>query len=159
MKRLILIVLYLLIIISVKAQTPKNDPTDIDKIEIKEPSDSVKLKNRDSLSNLDRLLVSEEKYEIEPQFPGGVEAFYNYLLHNIHYPQDAIKNNVQGKVFVSFVIEKNGSLTNIKIIRGLSDDIDREAIRVISNSPKWNPGIQNGRAVRVQYTMPIDFHF
>jgi TonB family protein len=158
-KRPLLIILCLLAAILAKAQTHKSDLTDIDKIEIKEPGDSAKLKNNDSLSKLDRLLVTEEKVDIEPQFPGGIEAFYNYLSHNIHYPKDAIKNLVQGKVILSFVIERNGSITDIKIIRGLSDDINSEAIRIISNSPKWNPGIQNGRAVRVQYRMPIDFHF
>jgi TonB family protein len=95
--------------------------------------------------------------EVEPSFPGGVGNFFKYLQENIKYPADAEKNRVQGKVFVGFVVEKDGSLTDVKVLRSVSPDIDAEAIRVINNSPKWEPGIQNGRTVRTQSTMSINF--
>ena len=69
----------------------------------------------------------------------------------------ARENNISGRVFISFVVEKNGQLTDIKVLRGLGYGTDEEAVRVLKKSPKWKPGIQNGRAVRVQYTIPIAF--
>ena len=95
--------------------------------------------------------------EMEPSFPGGIDEFYGYLQANIKYPPDAKKNRLQGTVFVSFVVEKDGSLTNSAILKGVSPDIDAEALRVINNSPKWKAGIQNGRPVRVQYSIPLNF--
>ncbi|HZX57408.1 MAG TPA: energy transducer TonB [Mucilaginibacter sp.] len=95
--------------------------------------------------------------EHEPEFPGGIEKLYRYLGRNLRYPAAAKENNVQGKVFVTFVVEKDGSLTGIKISKSLSPETDAEAIRLMKASPKWNPGIQNGRPVRVLYTIPVDF--
>jgi len=95
--------------------------------------------------------------EQEPGFPGGIQAFGHYLQANIHYPADSRKKRVQGRVIISFVVEKDGSLSNIRIARGVADDIDREALRVIQASPRWTPGIQNGKLVRVAYSVPIAF--
>lgn len=95
--------------------------------------------------------------EQEPTPRGGIAAFYQYLMQSIQYPENAKRNNIQGKVFLTFVIEKDGSLSDIKVLRGVSADIDAEAIRVLKNCPKWNPGIQSGRPVRVQYQVPIGF--
>ncbi|PWS32084.1 M56 family metallopeptidase [Pedobacter paludis] len=98
--------------------------------------------------------VSIEK---QPEFPGGIKKFYEYLGKAIKYPELAIENNVQGKVFLSFNVEKNGDLTDIKITRGLGSGTDEEAIRVLTESPKWYPGIQNGQAVRVKYNINVNF--
>lgn len=95
--------------------------------------------------------------EQEPTPQGGIQGFYEYLARSIQYPEDAKRKNIQGKVFLTFVIEKDGSLTDIKILRGVSPDIDAEAIRVLRNAPKWNPGMQGGRPVRVQYQVPLSF--
>lgn len=95
--------------------------------------------------------------EHSAQFPGGIKKFYEYLANNIKYPADARKNNVQGKVFLTFVVEKDGSLSDIKVMRGIGSGCDEEALRVIKASPKWVPGTQNGRTVRQQYTAPIGF--
>lgn len=95
--------------------------------------------------------------EQAPAFPGGFEAFYNYLGQNIRYPADARAKQEQGRVIVTMTVEKDGSLTDVKVVRGVSASLDQEAIRVISASPRWSPGIQNGRPVRVQYTIPISF--
>jgi protein TonB len=92
-----------------------------------------------------------------PEFPGGLDAFIKYLSRNIKYPAVARENNTQGKVFVSFVCEKDGSLTDVKVARGIGDGCDEEAVRVIKASPHWKPGIQNGRPVRVAYSVPINF--
>ncbi|HEY2582252.1 MAG TPA: TonB family protein [Mucilaginibacter sp.] len=92
-----------------------------------------------------------------PEFPGGIEKFYAYLSKSIRYPAVARENGTQGRVIVSFVCEKDGSLTDIKVARGIGDGCDEEAVRVLRASPKWKPGIQNGRAVRVAYSVPISF--
>jgi protein TonB len=101
-----------------------------------------------------RIFTAVEK---EPGFPGGLTAFGKYLEKNIRYPAVARENNTQGKVIVSFVCERDGSLTDVKVARGIGDGCDEEAVRVIKNSPKWTPGIQNGRPVRVSYSVPISF--
>jgi protein TonB len=97
--------------------------------------------------------------EVLPQFPGGIEAFYKFLSKTLQYPPMARENNVQGRVTVNFVVEKDGSLTDIKVVRGVPGgaDLDQEAIRVLKRSPKWTPGVQNGRSVRVSYTVPVMF--
>jgi len=92
-----------------------------------------------------------------PEFPGGVDAFMKYLAQSIRYPQTAREQKVQGRVIISFIVEKDGSLSDIHAARGVSTEIDAEAIRVISASPSWKPGIQNGHPVRVAYSVPISF--
>jgi len=95
--------------------------------------------------------------EIQPTFPGGEEGFGRFLQTNIRYPEAARKNNVQGRVFIQFTIEKDGSLSNMRTLRDPGAGLGDEAVRVLSASPKWLPGIQNGMAVRVQYTVPVNF--
>ena len=95
--------------------------------------------------------------EQEPTFHGGINAFYKFLAKNIKYPESMRKNHISGKVIVQFIVEKDGSLSGIKVLRGPCDDAGTEAARVLALSPPWDPGIQNGRKVRVQYTVPIAF--
>ncbi|WP_431293090.1 TonB family protein [Pedobacter sp. P26] len=111
---------------------------------------NIKAENTDKIYDF----VSIEK---QPEFPGGITKFYNYLGGRIKYPKEAQDNNVQGRVFLSFVVEKDGSLTDVQITRGLGSGTDEEAMRVIKESPKWNPGIQNGLAVRVKYNINVNF--
>jgi|SRR5215217_6582298 len=92
-----------------------------------------------------------------PSFPGGIAEFSKYLMTSIRYPADDRKNNIQGKVFVSFVVEADGSLSDVAAMRGPSETLKEEGVRVIKASPKWKPGSQNGKPVRVQYTVPINF--
>lgn len=92
-----------------------------------------------------------------PSFPGGDSQRLKFLSKNIRYPQQALENEVQGTVFVSFVVKKDGSLTDIKTLRGIGGGCDEEAIRVIKKMPRWNPGYQNGKKVSVLFNMKIDF--
>ncbi|WP_413670897.1 TonB family protein [Mucilaginibacter sp. Mucisp86] len=92
-----------------------------------------------------------------PEFKGGIEAFGKFLMTNIRYPKAAHDNNVQGRVIITFVVEKDGSLSNMKVVRGIGSGCDEEAVRVLSISPAWKPGIQNGKPVKVQYSVPISF--
>jgi TonB family protein len=95
--------------------------------------------------------------EVSPVFPGGDKGFIHYLSQNIRYPQLAREKNVQGRVYVQFIVERDGSLSDIKALRDPGEGLGAEAIRVISDSPKWKPGLQNNVAVRVQYTVPVNF--
>lgn len=90
--------------------------------------------------------------EVKPDFPGGIEKFYKYISKNYQVPEE---EGLKGKVFVSFVVEKDGSLTDIKVIRDIGYGTGKEAIRVLKTCPKWNPGEQNGKKVRVLYSLPI----
>lgn len=96
--------------------------------------------------------------EQQPEFPGGIKAFAKYLQTNIKYPAEDVKNKASGKVFVQFIVERDGSLNNIQVLRGISETMNAEAVRVLKRSPKWSPGKQNGNTVRVQYTVPIAFN-
>jgi TonB family protein len=95
--------------------------------------------------------------EHEPEFPGGLGELYNFIKKNFHYPVLAKQNGIQGKVTVSFIVERDGSLTDVKIIKGIGDGCDEEAVRIIKLSPPWKPGYQNGKPVRVSFSIPITF--
>lgn len=90
-----------------------------------------------------------------PDFPGGMSKFYTYVSKNYVYPAAAREQGVSGRLILSFVVEKDGSLTDIKVLRDLGMGTGEEAVRMLRKAPKWKPGIQNGRPVRVQYTLPI----
>ena len=92
-----------------------------------------------------------------PQFPGGAAALMQYLSKNIRYPEEAHKNNIQGRVIVNFIVETDGSITEAKVTRSIHPLLDAEALRVINAMPKWNPGMQGGKPVRVKYTVPVTF--
>ena len=92
-----------------------------------------------------------------PSFPGGQTSLFTYISQNIKYPVVAEENGVQGRVICTFVVEHDGSITNVKVIRGVDPSLDWEAIRLIKNMPKWIPGKKGGKAVRVKYTIPITF--
>jgi TonB family protein len=96
-------------------------------------------------------------FDVAPSFPGGDAEFGKYLSRNIRYPVRARQDNVQGRVVLTFMVEKDGTISNIRILRGLGGGCDEESIRVLSLSPKWKPGLNNGKPVRVQYSMPINF--
>ena len=95
--------------------------------------------------------------EVDPQFEGGLEALYKYLAENIKYPEQAKSDGIQGRVFVRFVIEADGSVTNAQVLRGIGGGCDEEALRVVEAMPKWTPGMQQGKPVRVQFNLPITF--
>ena len=92
-----------------------------------------------------------------PEFPGGEEAIREFVAKNIQYPQKAIDAGAYGRVFVGFVIEPDGSVSNVTLLRGIGFGCDEEAMRVVKMMPKWQPGMQNGEAVRVSYMIPINF--
>ena len=104
--------------------------------------------------------VTEEIFvvvEEQPDFPGGQAAMMKFLSDNIRYPVIAQENGIQGRVICSFVVERDGSITDVQVVRGVDPSLDREAIRVIQQMPRWKPGKQRGSAVRVRFTLPVVF--
>ena len=110
-----------------------------------------------------KTIVSQSKQNVYdaveqmPEFPGGMPAMMEFLQTNIKYPKDAIKQNVGGRVMVMFVVEPDGSLSNVRVARKVFPSLDAEAVRVVKAMPKWKPGKEKGRAVRVNFTLPVVF--
>ena len=95
--------------------------------------------------------------EDEPEFPGGTKALMEFISKNLRYPAFAAENGIQGRVTLSFVVEKDGSVTDIQEMRSPSEDLTKEAKRVVQSMPKWKPGKQRGKPVRVKYVLPVTF--
>ena len=121
-----------------------------------------------SSAKIFRMVASEEEIveeeeevfttiEDDPEFPGGLEAMMKFLADNIVYPQEAKDNKIEGRVFVSFVVEKDGSISNIRILRDIGSGCGAEVVRVVKLMPKWKPGMQKGKPVRVQFNLPVNF--
>jgi protein TonB len=105
----------------------------------------------------DNTLYTTGSVEVYPEFPGGMEGWAKFLRNNLRYPYMAQESEIQGKVYISFVVEKDGSITDVKVVKGIGGGCDEEAVRVIKKSPKWKAGLQNDQAVRVRYQMPIHY--
>ena len=148
----------------VKPPPPPPPPPEI--IEIVE--DEVEIENEVEIEETDT--DEDEIVEIEeddeeffmvvenmPEFPGGDLALMKFIQKNVRYPAIAKEYNITGKVYVSFIVDKQGSVTNVKIVRGVDKNLDAEALRVVSLLPKYKPGKQRGKAVRVMFTIPINF--
>jgi periplasmic protein TonB len=118
---------------------------------------SAKAQKSDTLKGAaaDTLIFST--VEQPPQFHGGLKKFYRFLVETVRYPAVARENNTQGEVVISMIVEKDGSLSHLKVTHSVSKELDREALRVMNLSPKWDPGMQNGHIVRVYYDVPITF--
>lgn len=95
--------------------------------------------------------------EMMPQYPGGLAAMLKYIRENIKYPEQAMKERIQGRVTVSFIIEKDGSISDVKAVRSVHPLLDKEAVRMVKSMPKWSPGKNNGKPVRVRFNLPVMF--
>jgi protein TonB len=157
MKPILITICALVICATTKAQQPapkNNDPND-------DPGQKVMTAPNEATPHKPLLLSDTSKVfalvENPPMPQGGMQGFYTYLAKNIRYPATAWENRTQGKVFLSFIVERDGSLSDIRVLRGVSPDLDAEAVRVLKNCPKWAPGTQDGIAFNVAFTMPISF--
>ena len=140
-----------------------NTKTAIGALDVKGNDDA----NGEVLKLKEAVVQPEPKPEVEnkvfdvveqmPSFPGGNDALMKYLSDNVKYPVVAQENGVQGRVVVSFVVEKDGSITDVKVVRSVDPSLDKEAQRVVKSMPRWIPGKQNGSAVRVKYNVPVSF--
>ncbi len=95
--------------------------------------------------------------DIFPEFPGGMAAWAKFIQRNLRYPGSAQDNEIQGKVYINFVVEKDGSITDVTVVKGIGYGCDEEAVRVLKKSPRWKAGVQNNQPVRVRYNMPIGY--
>lgn len=95
--------------------------------------------------------------ENAPEFPGGEDSLYAYIARNIVYPEAAKKEKIEGRVFVTFIVEKDGQVSSVKLLRDIGGGCGEEAIRVLKSMPKWKPGTQRGKPVRVQFNLPVSF--
>jgi len=133
MKNALLIIIFSICAIALQAQTTDSTQTESDGI---------------SVFNL---------VEKQPEFPGGEQALLDYIGSNVHYPKKARKKNIQGTVYISFIVEKDGKVSTVRVLRGIGGGCDEEAVRVVSSMPAWKPGYQRGKPVRVQFNLPIRF--
>ena len=118
---------------------------------------SVNVKAKEPAEEIDTDNDAFNVVEQMPQFPGGAVEMMKFLNENVKYPEAAEKAGTQGRVIVQFIVEADGSITNVKVVKKVSDEIDAEAVRVINAMPKWKPGMQKGQPVRVKYTIPVTF--
>ena len=95
--------------------------------------------------------------EVMPQYPGGQIAMLKYIMENIKYPKQIMEEGIQGRVTVSFIVEKDGRVSNVRLLRSVQPLLDKEAVRVVKSMPKWTPGKQNGKPVRVRFNLPVMF--
>lgn len=107
-----------------------------------------------TLEKSDPVFISVEQM---PEFPGGEEALMNYIAKNIKYTVSAREKNIEGSVYVFFIVDKSGEVTKVRLLKGFNKECDEEAVRVVKSLPKFKPGMQNGEPVNVQYTLPIRF--
>ncbi|MBR7022227.1 MAG: TonB family protein [Bacteroidales bacterium] len=160
-----------------KQEEPKPQPVEVPKqttqLEIVE--DDVEVEDIEINAEVDQAEVIEEYVPVEvveedvveqeifqiveemPAYPGGDQKLMEFIAKGIKYPQIARETGIQGRVFVGFVVEPDGSVSNVKVLRGIGGGCDEEAMRVVKSMPKWKPGKQRGKAVRVSYMLPVNF--
>ncbi|MGM9833981.1 MAG: energy transducer TonB [Candidatus Limisoma sp.] len=134
-------------------QTDFDKGTD-DRNVIREHKEEVIVEKKEEVKEPEKVFTAVEQM---PQFPGGEAELMKYLSKNIKYPTMAMENNIQGRVVVQFVVTKTGSIGEVKVVRSVDRDLDKEAIRVCKSLPKFTPGKMNGQAVNVWYTLPVNF--
>lgn len=108
-------------------------------------------------NNENKNKVYFEEVDEMPEYPGGKKAMFKFISENVQYPENAKKEGVTGKVFISFVVDKDGNVTDVQIARGVDSDLNKEAVRVVKKLEKWKPGKKDGELVKVGFTMPIQF--
>lgn len=144
-------VLALLLIVNARASAQQMKKTDetVYEFSTKDITDiKIKIVDNDSIYQI---------VEVMPEFPGGTEKFMEYLSGNIKYPEEAKEKGISGRVFIQFVVEKDGSVSNVKVAKGIGKECDDEAVRVVKAMPKWKPGLMKGKPVRVNYMLPVNF--
>ena len=139
-----------------------NTKTAIGALDVKgnDDKDGEVLKLKETVAQPEPKPEPEKVFEVVeqmPSFPGGDKALMDFLSNNVKYPVVAQENGVQGRVVISFVVEKDGSITDVRVVRSVDPSLDKEAARVVKSMPKWIPGKQNGAAVRVKYNVPVSF--
>jgi protein TonB len=133
---------------------PPAPPEEVEVLEEEDEREETNVIIIDQEADIDIVIEVEEE---NPEFVGGMQKLYEYLGKNIQYPEMAKENGIQGKVFVQFVVWKDGTIKDVKIVKGVHKTLDGEAQRVVKSMPKWTPGKQRGTAVNARFTLPIKF--
>ena len=149
----------------VKPPPPPPPPPEVIEIVEDEVEIEDELEIEDTESDEDIAIEIEEESDDDffmvvenmPEFPGGDEGLMRYIQKNVKYPPIAKEYNITGKVYIQFIVDKTGSVTNVKVVRGVDKNLDAEAVRVVKSLPKYKPGKQRGQNVRVMFTIPINF--
>jgi len=149
----------------IKPPPPPPPPPEVIEIVEDEVEIEEELEIEDTESDEDEIIEIEEEDDEEffmvvenmPEFPGGDLGLMKYIQKNVRYPAIAKEYNITGKVYISFIVDKQGSVTNVKVVRGVDKNLDEEAVRVVKSLPKYKPGKQRGKPVRVMFTIPINF--
>ena len=149
----------------IKPPPPPPPPPEVIEIVEDEVEIEEELEIEDTESDEDEIIEIEEEDDEEffmvvenmPEFPGGDLGLMKYIQKNVRYPAIAKEYNITGKVYISFIDDKQGSVTNVKVVRGVDKNLDEEAVRVVKSLPKYKPGKQRGKPVRVMFTIPINF--
>lgn len=122
---------------------------------------AVNAQNTDSLhTQTDSLLTQKKIYDFldqMPEFPGGFKALFDFMYVNLQYPSEAIKKEIEGVVYVKFIVDEYGNISNPVVVRSIGGGCDEEAVRIINLMPQWNPGAENGKPAAVWYTLPVKF--
>lgn len=138
----------------------KNDEVVEQKVEIKEADIDSKIEIPQTVTQTEPEEQVEEIFTVVeemPSFPGGTGELMKFLSKNIKYPEIAAENGIKGRVMVSFVVNKDGKIVDVQVIRGVDPSLDKEAVRVVKSMPAWKPGKQSGKPVRTRYTLPVMF--
>lgn len=143
------------VITIIESESDLEEDLVIDDVEATQETAVVSIDRSDEVEDTEEEIFMTA--EVQPSFPGGVAALYKFISDNVKYPSAAKDNNVTGKVVVRFVVNQKGNIENAYVFRSIDPLLDREAIRVVESLPKWNPGTQRGKAVKVWFTLPINF--
>jgi len=138
--------------VEVEDIAPIEELDDEDKVEFSAPVEEI-VQEEEKPEEPEIFFIVEEM----PQFPGGETALRKYIAENVRYPEMAKENDIQGTVYVRFVVDEKGKVTNVELLRGVDPLLDKEALRVVSSLPNWKPGKQRGKAVKVSHSVPIKF--
>ncbi|MFH1322006.1 MAG: energy transducer TonB [Bacteroidota bacterium] len=141
-------------LIIVEDETEIEEELDVEDMEVSEETEIAKIEEEVEIFDEHEIFTIVEEM---PQFGSGEGDLLNYLQQNIKYPQMAKESGISGTVYVTFVVNPKGEITNVKVLRGIGGGCDKEAIRVVSAMPKWKPGKQRGKPVSVQYNLPVRF--
>jgi len=98
-----------------------------------------------------------DRVEVMPEFPGGMQGLFEYMQNNVNYPKEAQKQKIEGRVIVSFIVEKDGSISDVHPLTAVHPLLDKEAMRLVNEMPRWKPGTEKGKAVRVSFALPVSF--
>ena len=139
---------------AVQSEIPSSEPVEAEATPVTVETNTEEQTPQEPVDQSNKVYDTVEQL---PEFPGGLEALIDFLSSNVHYPENAVKNNIEGRVMVQFIVDKTGQVSDVKVARSVDEELDAEAVRVAKMLPRFEPGRQDGKPVSVWYTLPIVF--